>query len=132
MKIKLPFLKAVLSSIIPLIFLTINSLFWIIAKFRSKKDSYLDLMVFTNILILFFMQPPVLKSLINPLKCSKIDTHWFITANMTISCDDDIYSLWVNAIFLPLKLFFFRNIISLFHWFFFGQSYFLFSAYSVS
>ena len=133
MSIKLPFLKAVLSSIIPLIFLFINSSFWVIAKFRSKKNSYLDLMVFTNILILFFMQPSVLKSLINPLKCSKIDTDWFITSNMMISCDDDTYSLWVKCHILSLKLnFSSRKIISLYHWFYFGQLFSLFSAYYVS
>ena len=129
MSIKLPFLKAILSSIIPLIFLMINSSFWVIAKYRSKKNSYLDLMVFTNILILFFMQPSVLKSLINPLKCSKIDNNWFITSNMMISCDDDTYSLWVKVLFLSLKLnFLSRKIISLFHWFYFGHLSFLFSA----
>lgn len=74
----------------------VNSFFWFLRRVIKKSDFQKEMMYFTNILILFVMQPPILKSLITPLKCSTIDGKLYISSNMNISCDDDAYYKWVN------------------------------------
>ena len=65
---------------------------------RKKNRGFRFIVII--IVVSIFVQPAVIKSLFNNLKCKKIENHQYLYANMMIDCNSESHLRWVFFFFI--------------------------------
>lgn len=94
------YFKALIYSILPF-FLVLP----ILILFRNQKKKWKKLLITISI-TLFLIQPAILESLFNILKCTKISDDYYLSKDLSVLCYTRDYNQWVNFLVVPAFLFY--------------------------
>ena len=92
-------MRAVLISLIPVLFFMGSSIFWLVQS-RHRKDWW-QMLILNYIIISFFLQATVIKELSIIFQCKMIDNSTYVVASLDNSCEDGYYLNWRNIFYIP-------------------------------
>ena len=97
------FTRAVLVSLIPVVFYLGSSIYWFL-KSGHQKDWW-QMLILNFIIVSFFLQATVIKELAIIFQCKIIDDQKYVLTSLDTSCEDDYYMRWRNIFYLPILSF---------------------------
>ena len=96
------YFQAILSSLLPFLLIIFIYFCWILLFIIKRKieTNYKEKLLSTFIIIIFWLQPIILKSLFNIISCRLIDKS-YIQSDLTVECFTKEHIEWIYKLFIP-------------------------------